>query len=191
MTTPAPTSLEELSNPVDVAFLSCWWHKWTKNMIWEGIEDWACFNLQIAFCLMVYPSVMLTYAGQTAYLIKHPQDHSQGFFKMIPKTVFWPMFVVSTLAAIVASQGLISATFSIVKQSVALDYFPRVKLVHTSKHKEGQIYSPEINYILMVLCLAIVFGFRKSSEIGNAFGKFRKLLAKQLKFSFSLLHRIS
>jgi KUP system potassium uptake protein len=124
---------------------------------------------------MVYPSVLLTYSGQTAYLIKHPNDHDQGFFKMIPVRVFWPMLIVATLAAIVASQGLISATFSIIKQSVALDYFPRVKLVHTSESKEGQVYSPEINYTLMVLCLAVVFGFRSSATIGDAFGMFPEL----------------
>ncbi|BBM98154.1 KUP system potassium uptake protein [Marchantia polymorpha subsp. ruderalis] len=127
-------------------------------------------SIQLAFTTMVYPSVLVTYAGQTAYLIKHPEDHREGFFKMVPKKVYWPVFVVATLAAIVASQGLISATFSIIKQSTALHYFPRVKLVHTSENKEGQIYSPEVNYVLMVLCLAVVFGFRKSGDIGNAFG---------------------
>lgn len=126
----------------------------------------------MAFSMVVYPSLLLTYSGQTAYLIIHPEDYLQGFFKMIPKSVFWPMFVVSTLAAIVASQGLISATFSVIKQSVALDYFPRVKVVHTSEDTEGQVYSPEINYTLMVLCLVVVFGFGRATEIGNAFGTY-------------------
>ncbi|KAL3690594.1 hypothetical protein R1sor_016903 [Riccia sorocarpa] len=127
-------------------------------------------SIQVAFTMMVYPSVLLTYAGQTAYLIKNPSDHGEAFFKMIPKRVYWPMFVIATLAAVVASQGLISATFSVIKQSMALHYFPRVKLVHTSENKEGQIYSPEVNYLLMILCLAVVFGFRSSHDIGNAFG---------------------
>lgn len=81
------------------------------------------------------------------------------------------MFVIATLAAVVASQGLVSATFSIIKQSVALDYFPRVKLTHTSSEEEGQVYSPEINYTLMLLCISTIFGFRGGPEIGNAFGK--------------------
>lgn len=119
----------------------------------------------------MYPSVLLTYAGQTAYLINHPENYLEGFFKMVPEPVFWPMFVVATLAAIVASQGLITATFSVIKQSVALDYFPPVKIVHTSEYSEGQVYSPEVNYGLMVLCLAVVFGFRSATTIGNAFGK--------------------
>ncbi|XP_024357815.1 probable potassium transporter 17 isoform X3 [Physcomitrium patens] len=127
-------------------------------------------SIQLAFSFLVYPSVLLTYAGQTAYLINHPENYLEGFFKMVPEPVFWPMFVVATLAAIVASQGLITATFSVIKQSVALDYFPPVKIVHTSEYSEGQVYSPEVNYGLMVLCLAVVFGFRSATTIGNAFG---------------------
>ncbi|OAY70143.1 putative potassium transporter 17, partial [Ananas comosus] len=110
-------------------------------------------SIQMAFLFTIYPSLVLTYAGQTAYLIKNPNDHSDGFYKFVPNPVYWPMFVIATLAAIVASQSLISATFSVIKQSVVLDYFPRVKVVHTSQHKEGEVYSPEINYILMCLCV--------------------------------------
>ncbi|KAG6552902.1 hypothetical protein Mapa_005557 [Marchantia paleacea] len=148
-------------------------------------------SIQLAFTTMVYPSVLVTYAGQTAYLIKHPQDHREGFFKMVPKKVYWPVFVVATLAAIVASQGLISATFSIIKQSTALHYLPRVKLVHTSENKEGQIYSPEVNYALMVLCLAVVFGFRKSGDIGNAFGEcsFPPIVSTRLLQRLRVLHQ--
>jgi hypothetical protein len=85
--------------------------------------------------------------------------------------VFWPVFVVATLAAIVGSQAVISATFSIIKQSQALGCFPRVKVLHTSNHIYGQIYIPEINWILMLLCLAITVGFRDTIMIGNAYGE--------------------
>lgn len=84
--------------------------------------------------------------------------------------VFWPVFVIATLAAIVGSQASITATFSIIKQCHALDCFPRVKVVHTSKHMFGQIYIPEINWILMVLTLAVTIGFQDTTLIGNAYG---------------------
>lgn len=135
--------------------------------------DMGHFNkrsIQIAFSAVVYPSLVLTYAGEAAYLIKNPSDLSDAFYKSTPRSVFWPMFVISTLAAIVASQALITATFSIIKQSMALGCFPRVKIIHTSKKAEGQIYSPEVNYCLMVLCIAVVLGFRSGTQIGNAFG---------------------
>ncbi|XP_059655277.1 probable potassium transporter 17 isoform X2 [Cornus florida] len=127
-------------------------------------------SIQIAFLFTIYPSLVLTYAGQTAYLIKNPNDHHDGFYKFVPTTIYWPMFVIATLAAIVASQSLISATFSVIKQSVVLDYFPRVKVVHTSSSKEGEVYSPEINYILMILCVAVILIFGDGNDIGNAFG---------------------
>lgn len=125
---------------------------------------------QIAFMFTIYPSLVLTYAGQTAYLIKNPNNHDDGFYKFIPTPIYWPIFVIATLAAIVASQSLISATFSVIKQSVVLDYFPRVKVVHTSPNKEGEVYSPEVNYILMILCVAVILIFGDGKDIGNAFG---------------------
>jgi KUP system potassium uptake protein len=138
-------------------------------MIWP-VKRYVLF-FQIAFLSSIYPSLILTYAGQTAYLINNVNDFSDGFYKFVPRPVYWPMFIIATLAAIVASQSLISATFSVIKQSVVLDYFPRVKVVHTSQHKEGEVYSPETNYILMVLCVSVILGFGAGNAIGNAFGK--------------------
>lgn len=97
-----------------------------------------------------------------------------GNFALCPSLsagpVFWPIFVVATLASIVGSQAVITATFSIIKQCHALGCFPRVKVVHTSKHIYGQIYIPEINWILMILTLAITIGFQDTTLIGNAYG---------------------
>lgn len=90
--------------------------------------------------------------------------------------MFWPVFVVATLAAVVGSQAVISATFSIVKQCHALGCFPRVKVVHTSRWIYGQIYIPEINWILMVLCVAVTIAFRDTTLIGNAYGKLLALI---------------
>ncbi|KAG6543833.1 hypothetical protein Mapa_014673 [Marchantia paleacea] len=85
--------------------------------------------------------------------------------------VYWPMFVVATGAAIIASQAMISATFSIVDQAMTLGCFPRVKVVHTSKKYAGQIYIPELNWLMMVLCIIIAAGFRDTTQIGNAYGE--------------------
>ncbi|EOY01236.1 Potassium transporter, putative isoform 1 [Theobroma cacao] len=127
-------------------------------------------SIQIAFLFTIYPSLVLTYAGETAYLIKNPNDHKDAFYKSIPKIVYWPIFIIATSAATVASQSLISATFSVIKQSVVLGYFPRVKVVHTSSNKEGEVYSPEVNYILMVFCVGVILIFGDGQDIGNAFG---------------------
>ncbi|GAB4845442.1 Probable potassium transporter 17 [Ancistrocladus abbreviatus] len=141
-----------------------------SEALFADLGHFSKSSIQIAFLFTIYPSLVLTYAGQTAYLIRHPNDHADGFYKFIPTQVYWPMFVISTLAAIVASQSLISATFSVIKQSVVLNYFPRVKVVHTSSSKEGEVYSPEVNYVLMILCVTVILIFRDGQDIGNAFG---------------------
>lgn len=82
------------------------------------------------------------------------------------------MLVVAILASIIASQAMISGTFSIIQQSLALGCFPRVKIVHTSTKYEGQVYIPEINYLLMLACVGVALGFRTTDSIGNAYGAF-------------------
>jgi len=86
--------------------------------------------------------------------------------------IYWPVFVVATAAAIVASQATITATFSIIKQALAHGCFPRVKVIYTSKKFAGQIYSPDINWVLMILCIAVTAGFENQNQIGNAYGNF-------------------
>ncbi|KAI3664923.1 hypothetical protein L6452_43535 [Arctium lappa] len=126
--------------------------------------------IQLAFTVVVFPCLLLAYCGQAAYLMKNKEHVSDAFYRSIPDAIYWPMFVVATLAAIVASQATISATFSIIKQANALGCFPRVKVVHTSKKFLGQIYVPDINWILMVLCIVVTVGFKNQSQIGNAYG---------------------
>jgi len=127
-------------------------------------------SIQMAYSCLVYPSLILAYAGQAAFLIKNPSKLSTTFYSSIPEPLFWPMFIVATLSAVVASQALISASFSIIRQSIALGCFPRVTMNHTSKKYEGQVYSPEINYFLMIACILITVGFKGGPEIGQAYG---------------------
>lgn len=127
-------------------------------------------SIRIAFAGVVYPCLIFSYMGQAAFLSKNISNISRSFYDSIPERVFWPVFVVATLAAIVGSQAVISATFSIVKQCHALGCFPRIKIVHTSRNICGRIYIPEINWILLVLCLAVTVGFRDTTLIGNAYG---------------------
>lgn len=84
--------------------------------------------------------------------------------------LYWPMFVVAVSASIIASQAMISGTFSIIQQSLSLGCFPRVKVVHTSAKYEGQVYVPEINYLLMLACVGVTLGFKNTTKIGNAYG---------------------
>lgn len=127
-------------------------------------------SLRMAFAGFVYPCLLLAYMGEAAYLSKHREDLQSSFYKAIPEPIFWPIFIIATLATVVASQAIISATFSIISQCRALKCFPRVKIVHTSDDIHGRIYIPEVNWALMVLCLAVLLGFRDTDKIGNAYG---------------------
>ncbi|BAS90983.1 probable potassium transporter 11 [Oryza sativa Japonica Group] len=128
------------------------------------------FAIQIAFTLIVFPCLLLAYTGQAAYIIAHKDHVADAFYRSIPDSIYWPAFVIATAAAIVASQATISATYSIIKQALALGCFPRVKIVHTSKKFLGQIYIPDINWVLLILCIAVTAGFKNQSQIGNAYG---------------------
>ncbi|OMP02437.1 potassium transporter [Corchorus olitorius] len=93
-----------------------------------------------------------------------------GVVLSITEAVFWPVFIVATLAAVVGSQAVISATFSIISQCCALNCFPCVKIIHTSSKIYGQIYIPEVNWILMCLCLAVTIGLKDTNMMGHAYG---------------------
>lgn len=83
---------------------------------------------------------------------------------------FWPVMIVATIASLIASRAMTAAIFSIIKQATALQCFPRLKIIHTSRKFMGQIYIPVINWLLLVSCLAFVFTFGSIYEIGNAYG---------------------
>ncbi|GJN07936.1 hypothetical protein PR202_ga25812 [Eleusine coracana subsp. coracana] len=129
--------------------------------------------IQLAFTCLVYPALILAYMGQAAYLSKHHDFYSSsqvGFYIAVPDRIRWPVLVLAILASVVGSQAIISGTFSIINQSQSLSCFPRVKVVHTSEKIHGQIYIPEINWLLMILCIAVAVGFRDTKHMGNASG---------------------
>lgn len=138
--------------------------------LFADLSHFPVSSIQIAFTVVVFPCLLLAYSGQAAYLMKNPNYVAGAFYHSIPDSIYWPVFFVATTAAIVASQATISATFSLIKQALALGCFPRVKVVHTSKTFRNQIYIPDINWILMVLCIAVTAGFKNQSQIGNASG---------------------
>ncbi|XP_062186468.1 potassium transporter 7-like [Phragmites australis] len=138
--------------------------------MFADLGHFTAASIRLAFVGVIYPCLVLQYMGQAAFLSRNTSAVHASFYLSIPRPVFWPVFVIATLAAVVGSQAIISATFSIVKQCLALGCFPRVKVVHTSRWIRGQIYIPEMNWILMVLCLAVTVGFRDITVIGNAYG---------------------
>ncbi|XP_019180296.1 PREDICTED: potassium transporter 5-like isoform X2 [Ipomoea nil] len=132
---------------------------------------WATLIFELfSFSGVVFPAVLTAYCGQAAYLTKYPDHVANTFYDSIPDRLYWPMFVVAVFAAIIASQALISGAFAVISQSLSLGCFPRVKVIHTSAKYEGQVYIPEVNWILMILCVVVTFVFNTSTAIGHAYG---------------------
>ncbi|KAG9448723.1 hypothetical protein H6P81_008688 [Aristolochia fimbriata] len=127
-------------------------------------------SIQIAFTCIVFPCLLLAYLGQAAFLMKKPSSFERVFYDSVPGAFFWPVFIIATLAAMIASQAMISATYSCIKQSMALGCFPRLKIIHTSRKFMGQIYIPVINWFLMIMCIVVVASFRNTNDIANAYG---------------------
>ena len=126
--------------------------------------------IRIAFFALVLPALLLNYFGQGALLLRDPASVSNPFYLLAPRWFLYPLLVIATLAAIVASQALISGAFSLARQSVQLGYVPRLTIAHTSKEEHGQIYVPEINTALMIGTLLIVVSFGSSGALGAAYG---------------------
>ncbi|MES2178857.1 MAG: potassium transporter Kup [Gemmatimonadota bacterium] len=126
--------------------------------------------IRLAWFMAVFPALLLNYFGQGALLLRDPTAASNPFYLLAPSAFQWPLLIIATLAAVVASQALISGAFSLTQQSVQLGYSPRMQIIHTSEHEAGQIYIPEVNKALMVGCLLLVLGFRNSSNLSAAYG---------------------
>ncbi len=127
--------------------------------------------IRLAWYTVVLPGLLLNYFGQSALFLSHePGTISNPFYAMVPNALVVPMLVLATMAAVIASQALISGVFSLTRQAMQLGFWPRLTVVHTSAEAEGQIYVPEMNYLLMVGTVVLVLQFRTSSALAAAYG---------------------
>ncbi|RPA99388.1 potassium uptake protein [Choiromyces venosus 120613-1] len=123
--------------------------------------SWVCF---------AYPCLLLAYIGQAAYISKKPEAVSNPFFNTVPPGMYWPSLVLSILAAIVASQAMITGSFQLISQTMSLSYFPKVRLVHTSDKFYGQLYIPLANWLMMIGTVIVTAIYNNTTSLGNAYG---------------------
>ena len=127
--------------------------------------------IAISWYVLVFPSLLLAYFGQGAYLVQLSAPLTTStFYAIVPSGLLIPMVILSAMATVIASQALISGAYSLTHQAVQLGLFPRVNVVHTSEGHAGQIYVPSINTMLMVACVALVIGFGSSDKLAAAYG---------------------
>ena len=126
--------------------------------------------IRLAWFALAFPALVLNYLGQGAMLLQSPELASSPFYRMAPAWALYPLVILATMAAVIASQALISGVFSMTHQAIQLGYCPRMGIEHTSASHKGQIYIPQINWALMVACVGLVIGFGSSSAIAAAYG---------------------
>ena len=139
--------------------------------LYADMGHFGKWPIRVAWFTVALPGLLLNYFGQGALLLVRPMGSVKNpFYAAVEGPLLIPMLVLATMAAIIASQALISGVFSLTRQAMQLGFWPRLTVVHTSAKTEGQIYIPEMNYLLMAGCLALVFEFRSSSNLAAAYG---------------------
>ena len=126
--------------------------------------------IRLAWFAFVFPALTLNYLGQGALLLADPAAVRNPFYLMVPSWALLPLVLLATAATVIASQAVISGAFSLARQCVQLGFLPRLETRHTSEHEIGQIYAPQVNWMLMAGVIALVVGFRSSSSLASAYG---------------------
>jgi KUP system potassium uptake protein len=126
--------------------------------------------IRLSWFTLVFPALILNYFGQGALLLDRPDLAVNPFYGLVPRPLLYPMVGLSTIATVIASQAMISGAFSLTRQAVQLGYCPRVTIIHTSETTEGQIYIPEVNWMMMIICIGLVIVFKESSGLAGAYG---------------------
>jgi KUP system potassium uptake protein len=138
--------------------------------LYADIGHFGTLPIRLAWFVIALPCLLLNYFGQGAYLLSHPEGASNPFYHMAPTWAQYPLVMLATAAAVIASQAVITGSFSLTLQAIQLGYCPRLTIDHTSSHQRGQIYIPAINWALMVSCIGLVLGFHSSSNLAAAYG---------------------
>jgi KUP system potassium uptake protein len=123
-----------------------------------------------AWFSIVFPGLLLNYLGEGALILQHPGAVRNPFYLLAPSWAVLPLVGLATVAAVIASQALISGAYSLTMQAVQMGYLPRLRVLHTSRSERGQIFMPQVNRFLMVACIGLVLSFRSSSRLAGAYG---------------------
>ena len=138
--------------------------------LYADIGHFGRAPIRLAWFILVLPCLVLNYFGQGALILNNPSYTVNPFYHLTPDWALYPMVILATLATIIASQAIISGAFSLTFQAVQLGYLPRLRILHTSEEERGQIYMPQVNWILFVATVAVVLGFQSSNNLAAAYG---------------------
>ena len=126
--------------------------------------------IRLTWIVLVFPALVLNYFGQGALLLRLPEQSHHPFYALVPAWALVPMVLLATAATIIASQAVITGSFSLTRQAIQLGYLPRLRVSHTSAAHMGQIYIAPVNWLLMICTIGLVLGFQSSSKLAAAYG---------------------
>jgi KUP system potassium uptake protein len=138
--------------------------------LYADIGHFGKLPIRISWFTLVFPALLLNYFGQGSLLLNDPSAAENPFFRMAPNWALYPLIAIATMAAVVASQAIITGSFSLTLQAIQLGYCPPLRIEHTSSEHIGQIYIPTVNWMLMVATIALVLGFHNSTNLAAAYG---------------------
>jgi KUP system potassium uptake protein len=140
------------------------------EVLYADIGHFGATPIRLAWFGLAFPCLLLNYLGQGAFLLGMPAHYDNLFFQLAPDWLLLPLVILATAATIIASQAVISGAFSLARQSVQLGYWPRLRIIHTSRDTVGQVYVPLVNWLLAGGTLALILGFRESARLADAYG---------------------
>ncbi len=126
--------------------------------------------INMAWLLVAFPALVLNYLGQGALTLQDPSAGANPFWRMVPDMFYWPVLVLAAMATVIASQAVISGAFSMTQQAVQLGLLPRIDIRRTSETQAGQIFVPQVNTLLMIGVLVLIFVFKSSDNLTSAYG---------------------
>ena len=138
--------------------------------LYADMGHFGRFPIRLAWFGFVLPALILNYFGQGALILKNPEAVKNPFYLLAPEWMLFPLIILATLAAVIASQAVITGAFSVSRQALQLGFLPRMHVEHTSESQEGQIYMPRVNWGLMLGVMVLVLSFKSSGNLAAAYG---------------------
>ncbi len=138
--------------------------------LYADMGQFGARPIRSAWFIVVFPSLLLNYAGQAALVLAGAPTSDNIFYQLCPSALLLPMVALATIATIIASQSIITGAFSMTRQAIQLGWLPRLQIRHTSAEGYGQIYVAAVNWLLMIVTVGLTIGFRKSDNLASAYG---------------------
>jgi KUP system potassium uptake protein len=138
--------------------------------LYADMGQFGARPIRLAWTILVFPSLILNYAGQAALVLNGAPTSENVFYRLCPSSLLLPLVVLATIATIIASQSIITGAFSMTRQAIQLGWLPRVRVIHTSAETYGQIYVGIVNCLLMIATVGLALAFGKSSNLAAAYG---------------------